>query len=67
NAGYLASRKAALMVREEQFTGGEWLAEFDALAGDRTRLLAMAEVARALARPQAAAAVADVCMEVMNA
>ena len=67
NAGYLVSKGAALMVREEVFTGGEWVGELDALAADRKRLLTMAGTARALARPRAAGEVADACLEVMNA
>ncbi|MGC3964748.1 MAG: undecaprenyldiphospho-muramoylpentapeptide beta-N-acetylglucosaminyltransferase [Rhodocyclaceae bacterium] len=59
NARFLASHGAAELVPQPQLTA-EGLAAL--LAGlDRGRLLAMAEAARALARPDAADAVADVC------
>ncbi|MFA9438657.1 undecaprenyldiphospho-muramoylpentapeptide beta-N-acetylglucosaminyltransferase [Uliginosibacterium sp. sgz301328] len=59
NAQFLSRHGAAELVPQSQLTA-EGLAAL--LAGlDRGRLLAMAEAARALARPDAAAAVADVC------
>jgi UDP-N-acetylglucosamine--N-acetylmuramyl-(pentapeptide) pyrophosphoryl-undecaprenol N-acetylglucosamine transferase len=61
NARYLADAGAGLLVPQRELTP-QRLAEL--LGGlDRTRLAAMAERARALGRPDAAAAVARVCAE----
>lgn len=62
NARYLADGDAAWLVRETDFDA-RWLAEHLA-AMERPQLLAMARNARALARTDAAEAVADACMEV---
>ncbi|RFF28744.1 MULTISPECIES: undecaprenyldiphospho-muramoylpentapeptide beta-N-acetylglucosaminyltransferase [unclassified Wenzhouxiangella] len=62
NARYLADGNAAWLVREADFDA-RWLAEhLDAMA--RPQLLSMARSARALARTDAAEAVADACLEV---
>jgi UDP-N-acetylglucosamine--N-acetylmuramyl-(pentapeptide) pyrophosphoryl-undecaprenol N-acetylglucosamine transferase len=61
NARFLAQRGAALLLPQREFTP-ERLAGL--LAGfTRERLLAMAQEARAASRPDAARAVAQVCME----
>lgn len=61
NARFLAGRGAALLVPQAEFTAAR-LAE--ALAGfTRERLLAMARSARAVARPDAARALAEACLE----
>jgi UDP-N-acetylglucosamine--N-acetylmuramyl-(pentapeptide) pyrophosphoryl-undecaprenol N-acetylglucosamine transferase len=61
NARFLAGRGAALLVPQREFTARR-LAEI--LAGfTRERLLAMARSARAAAKPEAARAVADICLE----
>ncbi|KAF7599275.1 MAG: undecaprenyldiphospho-muramoylpentapeptide beta-N-acetylglucosaminyltransferase [Candidatus Dactylopiibacterium carminicum] len=59
NARYLADKGAALLLPQAALTAEALAAQIRAL--DRDRLLAMAEAARALARPEAAAAAADCC------
>ncbi len=59
NARFLSERGAALLVPQTEFDAAELAALLDGL--DRGRLLEMAERARALAKPDAAAVVADVC------
>lgn len=59
NARFLSERGAAVLISQDQLSA-ESLAELITTL-DRTRLLAMAEAARSLARPQAAEAVAEVC------
>lgn len=61
NARFLAERGAALLVPQRDLDAprlAQLLVEFD-----RARLLEMAEKARALAKPDAAAAVAQACIE----
>ena len=57
NAAYLARQGAALHLPQAALTAPSLAAQLQAL--DRAQLLAMAEQARALARPHAAARVAD--------
>ena len=57
NADYLVARGAALHLPQTALTAPSLAAQLQAL--DRRQLLAMAEQARALARPHAAARVAD--------
>jgi UDP-N-acetylglucosamine--N-acetylmuramyl-(pentapeptide) pyrophosphoryl-undecaprenol N-acetylglucosamine transferase len=59
NARFLSERGAALLVPQAELTPEGLAARLDGL--DRTALLAMAERARALAKPDAAAQVADAC------
>ncbi len=59
NARFLSEREAALLVPQAELTPQRLAALLEGL--DRTCLLAMAERARALARPDAAAQVADAC------
>jgi UDP-N-acetylglucosamine--N-acetylmuramyl-(pentapeptide) pyrophosphoryl-undecaprenol N-acetylglucosamine transferase len=61
NARYLADAGAALLVQQRDLTAEGLAATLRALT--RERLLAMAEKARALGRPDAARAVADACVE----
>lgn len=61
NARFLSDRAAAVLVPQKELTADR-LAELLASL-DRTRLLAMAEAARAVGKPDATAAVANVCME----
>jgi UDP-N-acetylglucosamine--N-acetylmuramyl-(pentapeptide) pyrophosphoryl-undecaprenol N-acetylglucosamine transferase len=64
NARFLAERGAARLLPQGELDPARvaaWLAE---LAADRGTLMAMARAARALARPDAAAAVARACLEV---
>lgn len=59
NAKYLSDSGAAILVQQRDLTP-ERLAEI-LLGLDRIRLEAMADKARALAKPEASAAVADIC------
>jgi UDP-N-acetylglucosamine--N-acetylmuramyl-(pentapeptide) pyrophosphoryl-undecaprenol N-acetylglucosamine transferase len=59
NARFLADRDAALLVAQPDLDPGRLAALLQGL--DRPRLQAIAERARALARPDAAGRVADVC------
>lgn len=59
NAGFLCERGAALRVRQSELTPQRLAETLEAL--ERPQLLAMAERARALARPDAAERVADAC------
>lgn len=59
NARFLADHDAALLVPQTELTEEGLAAQLRSL--DRTRLLAMATRARALARPDAADCVADAC------
>jgi UDP-N-acetylglucosamine--N-acetylmuramyl-(pentapeptide) pyrophosphoryl-undecaprenol N-acetylglucosamine transferase len=61
NARYLAEAGAAILLPQGELTPGRLAELIRSL--DRERLLAMAEAARALARPGATREVADICME----
>lgn len=61
NARFLSDRAAAVLIPQKALTADR-LAELLATL-DRTRLMAMAEAARAVGKPEATAAVAQVCME----
>jgi UDP-N-acetylglucosamine--N-acetylmuramyl-(pentapeptide) pyrophosphoryl-undecaprenol N-acetylglucosamine transferase len=65
NARYLADRGAALLVQQRELTPERLAATLAGLT--RADLLAMAEKARALGRPQAARAVADACVALAEA
>lgn len=67
NAAYLADAGAALLVPQAALTADGLAATLAELLGDRPRLLAMAQAARRLARPDAAERVADVCEEAQRA
>ena len=67
NARTMADAGAAYCLRQDEFIRGEWLSILTELATDRSKLISVAEKARAFARPNATQAVADICMEVMNA
>jgi UDP-N-acetylglucosamine--N-acetylmuramyl-(pentapeptide) pyrophosphoryl-undecaprenol N-acetylglucosamine transferase len=61
NASFLASRGAAVVIPQREFTA-QRLSEV--LSGStRERLLAMAQAARAAGKPDATRAVAEICME----
>jgi UDP-N-acetylglucosamine--N-acetylmuramyl-(pentapeptide) pyrophosphoryl-undecaprenol N-acetylglucosamine transferase len=64
NAAYLVREGAAVMLVERELTAESLAAELLRLCAGRGKLLAMAERARALARPQAAEALADACVAV---
>lgn len=63
NADFLVERGAAVRIRESELDPDGLAAWLTTLAGDRSRLLAMARAARALARPDAAHQVALACLE----
>ncbi|MGR3915072.1 MAG: undecaprenyldiphospho-muramoylpentapeptide beta-N-acetylglucosaminyltransferase [Gammaproteobacteria bacterium] len=62
NARYLHERNAARLLPQEEFVRGDWLEELGALQRERGGLLAIAQAARDLARPQAAHEVARICL-----
>jgi UDP-N-acetylglucosamine--N-acetylmuramyl-(pentapeptide) pyrophosphoryl-undecaprenol N-acetylglucosamine transferase len=66
NAAYLADAGAAVVVQQRDITPQK-LREVLASLFDRSRLIAMAQAARRLSQPQAAAAVAEQCWEVVCA
>ncbi len=67
NADYLVQNQAAFMVREEGFASGEWLQILSDLSRDRSRLVAMANAARGLAKPAATQDVVARCLEALHA
>lgn len=66
NAESLVERGAAEMILDRELTGERLGERVLALAGDREHLARLADGARALGRPQAAAAVLAVCDEVVG-
>jgi UDP-N-acetylglucosamine--N-acetylmuramyl-(pentapeptide) pyrophosphoryl-undecaprenol N-acetylglucosamine transferase len=67
NARRLAEIGAAIVLPGTQLTGPKLLAEIRALVDDRERLSAMGRAAMALARPRAAADLADVLLALAGA
>ena len=67
NANYLVKEDAAIMIRQEQFIQGEWLDILTKFHSDRSILVTMANAARKLSKPKAAQAVAEICIEAMDA
>jgi UDP-N-acetylglucosamine--N-acetylmuramyl-(pentapeptide) pyrophosphoryl-undecaprenol N-acetylglucosamine transferase len=63
NAEYLVERGAALLLPQGDALAARLAEALSALAADPRRRLAMAEAARSLARPDAAARVADAVLE----
>lgn len=59
NGAYLVSRGAAVLIPEAQLTGATLARTLRELLGDRARLLAMAQAARAATWPRAEAVIAD--------
>jgi UDP-N-acetylglucosamine--N-acetylmuramyl-(pentapeptide) pyrophosphoryl-undecaprenol N-acetylglucosamine transferase len=66
NARHLSARGAALLLPERELTPAALAQMLRELDGNRARLRAMAAAARAMARPDAARAVAEACMEVLR-
>jgi UDP-N-acetylglucosamine--N-acetylmuramyl-(pentapeptide) pyrophosphoryl-undecaprenol N-acetylglucosamine transferase len=64
NAQYLVEAGAAILLPESELTPESLASLLSQLLSDRGRLLAMACAARERARPDAAASVADLCLEV---
>jgi len=62
NARFLANADAALLVPQSEFTAATLASQLRTLT--RSQLLAMAQKARALAKPDATRAVAEICMQV---
>ncbi len=62
NARYLVKGGAALLIDERELAAERLAAELARLCASRGTLLAMAERARALARPRAADELAEVCL-----
>lgn len=66
NARYLADAGAALLVIQRDLTPGWLAARLGELLPDRARLLAMGELARGLAHPDAVERIASACWEVVR-
>jgi len=64
DAEALGAAGAAELIQERDVNVQQLAQRLDALLADRAHLLAMAEAARALAKPDAAATIADACLEV---
>jgi UDP-N-acetylglucosamine--N-acetylmuramyl-(pentapeptide) pyrophosphoryl-undecaprenol N-acetylglucosamine transferase len=64
NARWMADAGAAVVIPDEELTGPRLARQVAALLADRPRLAAMAAASRALARPDAARAVAAQLLEV---
>jgi UDP-N-acetylglucosamine--N-acetylmuramyl-(pentapeptide) pyrophosphoryl-undecaprenol N-acetylglucosamine transferase len=62
NAQFVAERGGAVLLRESENLPAQLTQTLRELIGNRTRLLAMAEAARALATPQAAERIAEICL-----
>jgi len=63
NADYLAEQGAGRRIAQDAFITGDWLGALDGWRRERAPLTAMASAARKLARPEAAATVAQACLE----
>jgi len=63
NGAWMAAHGAAVLTPEAR-AGAELFASLSALLDDRSALLAMAQAARTLAKPDAAANIADICLQV---
>lgn len=66
NARYLADAGAALLVQQRDLDADRLTEILTEQLNDRQQLLAMADNARKLARPEASRTVANVCLEVMK-
>ena len=64
NAEALVAAGAAELIQERDLNVQQLAQRLDALLADRAHLLAMAEAARALAKPDAAVVIARACLEV---
>lgn len=64
NGEVLVAVGAAELIQERELNVQILAQRLEALLGDRGRLLAMAEAARTLAKPDAAQVIAAACMEV---
>ena len=66
NGQWLVGRGAAELMQQAQLSPEKLALQLQQLLGDRNRLLAMAEGARALAQPNAVRDVADACEELLD-
>jgi UDP-N-acetylglucosamine--N-acetylmuramyl-(pentapeptide) pyrophosphoryl-undecaprenol N-acetylglucosamine transferase len=66
NAAFLVDDGAAVMIAEADLSAERLAAELQRLCDGRGRLLAMAERARALARPRALQELADACVQLAS-
>lgn len=66
NASVVAARGAGILILDRELSGAGLADTIGALAGDRPRLAAMAEAARQLGVPDAAARVVETCREVVR-
>jgi UDP-N-acetylglucosamine--N-acetylmuramyl-(pentapeptide) pyrophosphoryl-undecaprenol N-acetylglucosamine transferase len=66
NAAFLVGEGAAIMIAERELTAEALAGQLVALCSGRGRLIAMAERARALAKPRAAQDLADACVELIQ-
>jgi UDP-N-acetylglucosamine--N-acetylmuramyl-(pentapeptide) pyrophosphoryl-undecaprenol N-acetylglucosamine transferase len=64
NAEAMVAAGAAEVVQERDLDVQQFARRLDALLNDRPRMHAMAEAARTLAKPDAAAVIARACLEV---
>lgn len=67
NARYLADKKAAILVRQQELTVETLIEIIRRLDQERAEIADMARRAWSLAKPDAAVRVADICMEVLRA
>ena len=67
NAQFLVREGAAVLIADRDLTPARLASELETLCAGRGKLLAMAERARLLARPQAAEQLAQACYEQMEA
>jgi UDP-N-acetylglucosamine--N-acetylmuramyl-(pentapeptide) pyrophosphoryl-undecaprenol N-acetylglucosamine transferase len=66
NARLLVRQGAAVLIPERELTAERLAAELERLCADRSRLIEMAERARALARPEAAEEFAARCVQLLG-
>lgn len=64
NARNMVAAGAAVLLPESEASAERIRAELDRLLADRARLADMAQAARTLAKPQATARIADLCLQV---
>jgi len=67
NANYLAKAGAAMSLSQDKFVAGKWTSKLGSLDQDRSELLKIANKAYAMAKPEAADSVADICEVLANA
>ncbi len=66
NARLLVRQGAAVLIPERELTAERLAGELERLCADRGRLIEMAERARSLARPEAAAEFAERCVQLLG-